>query len=177
MNRLIIEGASRPRVGAGSAKLLAFCMRVLGVDYGQKRIGLALSDPTGLLARPWKTLVREGNPRQVADALAREAAALRREDDGLRLVVIGLPRRLGGDPHDLTRTVEAIADHLRESLDVPLVLQDERLSSREAERLLSAREPDWRKRKPLLDAMAAAVILQDYLDSLPRAATPEELDS
>jgi putative Holliday junction resolvase len=145
-------------------------MRVLGIDYGQRRIGLALSDATGLLARPWKTIARSGTVDAVARTLAAEAAALAAQEDGLSAVVLGWPKRLNGRPHEQTRAVEALAEHLRRHVVVPVVLQDERLSTHEAESMLMAREPDWRKRKPLLDAMAAAVILQDYLDGLPRAA-------
>lgn len=139
--------------------------RALGVDYGERRIGLALSDVTGLLARAWKTVERTGNPSQVASALARQAEALAHEDDGLAVVVVGLPRRLNGDPTDLTPVVLDIVERLRAVLSVPVVLQDERLSSHEAEAMLAEREKDWRKRKRMLDAAAAAVILQDYLDS------------
>ncbi len=81
--------------------------RALGVDYGQQRIGLALSDATGMLARAWKTVARTGNPSQVATALAREVEELRREEDGLGVVVVGLPRRLNGEPTDQTATVLA----------------------------------------------------------------------
>ena len=145
-------------------------MRVLGIDYGERRIGLALSDPTGLLARPWKTIAGVGSVDDVARVLAAEVSALQTEADGLAVVVLGWPKRLNGTAHEQTRTVEALAERLRHHVDLPVVLQDERLSSREAESVLAAREPDWRKRKLLVDAMAAAVILQDYLDGLPRAA-------
>ena len=144
-------------------------MRILGIDYGQRRIGLALSDATGLLARPWKTLMREGNPSQVASALAAEISALVAEADGLEAVVLGFPRRLNGDEHEQSVVVREVARHLRPAIAVPLHLQDERLSSREAEDLLARTEKDWRKRKAALDAAAAAVILQDYLDSSDRA--------
>jgi putative pre-16S rRNA nuclease len=150
-------------------------MRVLGIDYGQRRIGLALSDATGLLARPWKTMARAGSVQQVAAEIAREIAALRAETDGLEAVVVGWPKRLSGEANQQTRTVEALVDHLRKAVDVPIVLEDERLTSWEADSILAAREPDWRKRKPLLDAMAAAVILQNYLDALPRNPA-EDLD-
>ena len=140
-------------------------MRALGIDYGQRRIGLALSDATGLLARPWKTITATGTPARVAAALAAEIDALAAEADGLSAVALGYPRRLSGEANDQTRAVEAIAATLRTLVPVPIVLQDERLSSQEAERLLARREKDWRKRKPLLDAASAAVILQDYLDS------------
>jgi putative Holliday junction resolvase len=79
---------------------------------------------------------------------------------------VGLPRRLSGEPNEQTALVVALAARLRAIVgDMPIVLQDERLSSREAETLLARRESDWKKRKPLLDAAAAAVILQDYLDT------------
>src|SRR5688500_13987080 len=152
-------------------------MRILGIDYGQRRIGLALSDATGLLARPWKTIERRGDAEGVAAAIAREVAALQEEADGLGAVVVGLPRRLSGEAHDQTRAVEALAARLRPAVSVPVALQDERLTSREAEQTLAARERDWRKRKPLLDAMSAAIILQDYLDALPRGASTEDIDS
>jgi putative Holliday junction resolvase len=144
-------------------------MRVLGVDYGERRIGLAISDATGLLARPWKTIARRGSIARVADTLAAEVARLRAEDDGLAAVVLGFPRRLNGSPTDQTLAVEKLASSLRHRVGVPVVLQDERLSSLEADSLLARRIRDWRKRKTLLDATAAAVVLQDYLDSQARA--------
>lgn len=139
--------------------------RALGVDYGQRRIGLALSDATGMLARAWKTVERIGNPSQVATLLAREVEALVADGDGLGVVVVGLPRRLNGEPTDQTPIVLALVEQLRATVGVPVVLQDERLSSHEAESLLAQHEKDWRKRKAMLDAAAAAVILQDYLDT------------
>ena len=148
-------------------------MRVLGIDYGNRRIGLALSDATGLLARPWKTIQREGNPGQVAAALAAEIATLSAEDDGLAAIVLGLPRRLNGEEHEQTLAVRVVAEAIRKVSSVPLHLQDERLSSREAEEQLSRREKDWRKRKAALDAAAAAVILQDYLDGVNAARTQD----
>jgi putative Holliday junction resolvase len=155
-------------------------MRGLGIDYGRRRIGLALSDATGLLARPWKTIVREGSESDVleaAAAVAREVAALQSAEDGLAVVVVGWPRRLNGEPHEQTRAVEAFVGHLRTAIDVPVVLQDERLTSWEAESLLTPREADWRKRKQQVDSMAAAIILQNYLDGLPRRQAAEDLDS
>jgi putative Holliday junction resolvase len=139
-------------------------VRFLGIDYGRRRIGLALSDPTGLLSRPWKTIPRHGNPTQVAATLAAEVATLAAEDDGLAGVVLGYPRRLGGEATDQTAAVFRLADALRAQIGMPIVLQDERLTSREAESLLARRLKNWRDRMPLLDAASAAVILQDYLD-------------
>jgi putative Holliday junction resolvase len=142
-------------------------MRALGVDYGRKRVGLALSDASGMLARPWKTLAVAGIDRQAGE-LGRAVEALAAESDGLSVIVIGLPRRLSGEANEQTAAVEQLAARLGRHTAVPIVLQDERLTSHEAEELLSRREKDWRKRKSQLDAVAAALILQDYLDARPR---------
>ena len=149
-------------------------MRVLGVDYGRKRIGLALSDASGMLARPWKTIARQGSASTVAAAIAAELDGLAAAGEGVGAVVLGLPRRLNGQPNEQTQAVEAVAARLRAERSVPVILQDERLTSREAESRLAAREKDWRKRKLALDAEAAAIILQDYLDSSARPAADGE---
>jgi len=102
-----------------------------------------------------------------ADALVnvtRTIAALAAEDDGVGEVVVGLPRRLNGEPSPETAMVKAFIDQLRQRIQIPVATEDERLSSREAESRLAVGEKDWRKRKLQLDAAAAAVILQDYLD-------------
>jgi len=140
-------------------------MRAFGIDYGERRIGLALSDVTGLLASPWKTIRNDGNVGAAAQRLAIEVNALIAEPDGLAVIVIGLPRRLSGEPNEQTARVQKLAQLLREEVSLPIELQDERLTSHAADELLAHRERDWRKRKKALDAMAAALILQDYLDS------------
>jgi putative Holliday junction resolvase len=144
-------------------------MRALGVDLGGRRIGLAISDASGVLARPLAVIEASG-PAQLArvvEAVGRAAA----EEDGLGLVVVGLPRRLDGTPNDQTAGVAAFVEALRARIPQPVVLQDERLSSVEAESRLALRDRDWRSRKKKLDAAAAAVILQDYLDA--REQNPE----
>jgi putative holliday junction resolvase len=138
-------------------------VRALGVDLGRRRIGLAISDASGTLARPLGVIDASG-PEQmsrVVEAIGRTAA----EDDGLGLVVVGLPRRLDGTANEQTAAVTAFVDALRARIPQPVVLQDERLSSIEAESRLALRDRDWRSRKKKLDAAAAAVILQDYLDT------------
>jgi putative holliday junction resolvase len=141
-------------------------MRILGVDVGARRVGLAISDASGTLARPLTTLV----VTEELDAVGRVAESivqLSREDDGLDAVVIGLPRSLDGTPNDATTRVTAFVAALKSRTALPIALEDERLSSREAESRLAARERDWRRRKEKLDAAAAAIILQDYLDRRP----------
>jgi putative Holliday junction resolvase len=81
------------------------------------------------------------------------------------MVVVGLPRRLDGSPNDLTARVERFARDLAERTRLPVSLQDERLTSYEAEARLAIRDKNWRTRKQRLDAAAAAIILQDYLDT------------
>jgi putative Holliday junction resolvase len=139
-------------------------VRVLGIDYGARRIGLALSDATGTLASPWRAIERPPTDAAMLDRLVKEIATLASESDGLAAVVIGWPRRLDGSPTSETATVERLARSLADRVRVPVALQDERLSSHEAESRLATRDRDWRSRKKKLDAAAAAVILQDYLD-------------
>jgi putative Holliday junction resolvase len=146
-------------------------VRVLGIDYGARRIGLALSDATATLASPWRLVQRPPSEAETLRVMIGEIRTLAADDDGLEAVVVGWPRRLDGSPTDQTAIVQAFASALKARIDIPVILQDERLSSHEAESRLARREPDWKKRKAKLDAAAAAVILQDYLDSRPRTAT------
>jgi putative Holliday junction resolvase len=141
--------------------------RIVGLDVGERRIGVAISDATCTLARPLVTLKTTGLDGDALDVVAAEVARLAGEEDGLASIVVGLPRRLDGSPNALTPRVEKFGERLRARLDVPVMFQDERLTSREAERLLAAREKNWRVRKLRLDAAAAALLLQDYLDSNP----------
>jgi len=141
-------------------------MRAMGVDFGLKRIGIAVSDPSGTLARPVETVAGSRDPRVAARAILEAAARLERDDDPIGTIVVGLPRRLDGSANDQTPLAEALAAALRASAGTrAVVLQDERLTSHEAETLLAGREKDWRVRKARLDAVAAAVILQEYLDA------------
>lgn len=138
--------------------------RVAGLDVGERRIGVAISDVTRTLARPVGVLHTSGLQGDAVDRAVAEVARLAAEEDGLSSLVVGLPKRLDGSPSDMTPRVEAFAAALRTRTALPVVLQDERLTSREAESRLALREKDWRARKKQLDAAAAAIILQDYLD-------------
>ena len=151
-------------------------MRALGIDYGERRIGLALSDVTGLLASPWKTIPHTANIRLAAQLLVDEVKGLQLQDGGLDAIVIGFPRRLSGAANTQTARVRRLAKMIASAVDVPISLQDERLTSREADALLARRDRDWRRRKKKVDAMAAALILQDYLDSRPRVAHAADAD-
>jgi putative Holliday junction resolvase len=139
-------------------------VRVLGVDFGRKRIGLAISDASATLARPWQSIAAGTTPRASATLVA---AIIRDEgvDDPVDAVVVGLPRRLSGEDTDQTAPTRQFADALAGLAGVRVHLQDERLTSVEAESRLALRERDWRKRKAKIDAAAAAIILQDFLDA------------
>jgi putative Holliday junction resolvase len=148
-----------------TAAIILLDVRVLGIDYGLRRIGLALSDASGTLASPWRMVQRPMSEAETLEQMVEQIERLLADDDGLAAVVVGWPRRLDGSPTDQTPLVETFARALGQRVRVPVVLQDERLSSHEAESRLAARERDWRKRKGKLDAAAAAIVLQDYLDA------------
>jgi putative Holliday junction resolvase len=139
-------------------------VRVVGIDLGERRIGVAVSDASATLARPLKTIERGASDAEAIERLHALIDALAAEDD-VASVVVGLPSRLDGSPNRQTERVGTMVTMLAARLSVPVFTQDERLSSREAEERLSLREKDWRKRKAKLDAAAAAVILQDFLDA------------
>jgi putative holliday junction resolvase len=138
-------------------------MRVLGVDVGRRRVGLAISDPSGTLARPLTTWTVTG-ANDAVGRVAAEVTRLSQEEDGLAAIVVGMPSRLDGSESDEGRSVAEFMAALAARVPVPVVGGDERLTSREAESRLAVNERDWRRRKKKLDAAAAAIILQDYLD-------------
>ena len=144
--------------------------RVLALDIGRRRTGLALSDPTRTLATPYAVITAHpplGDVLRTADHLAAEP-------DGLSAIVVGRPLHLDGRPSAETVDVDAFVARLRTRTSLPVFVQDERLTSVEAEARLSATERDWRRRKPRLDAAAAAVILQDFLDRPEPAGVPAQ---
>ncbi|HYX80038.1 MAG TPA: Holliday junction resolvase RuvX [Actinomycetota bacterium] len=134
--------------------------RVLGLDLGDVRIGVAISDPERRIAVPMGT-VRTGAPADL-----RAIAELVREHDVV-LVVVGLPLRLSGERGSAAAKAEGFAEALRAVLDVPIVLQDERLSTVEAERALREGGVSGPGRRAVVDRSAATVILQAYLDGAP----------
>jgi putative Holliday junction resolvase len=132
--------------------------RVLGLDHGDARIGVAISDADRRLAVPLGT-VRTGPP----DDLKAIAELVR--EHGVTLVVVGLPLTMAGDRGTRARHAEGFAEALRSFLGVPVVLHDERLTTVEAERALRAAGAPGRRRRRAVDRSAATVILQSYLDA------------
>lgn len=137
--------------------------RVVAIDVGARRIGLAISDRTRTLARPLETIA-VASAEDAVDRVARRIDELAAEEDGIATIVVGLPSRLDGTASGAAEAIETFIGKLRARTRIPVVTEEERLSSREAESRLAVKERDWRKRKAKLDAAAAAVFLQDYLD-------------
>ena len=140
-------------------------MRTLGVDLGSVRVGVALSDPTGTLASPLAVLSRSAF---VLDQLVALAA-----EHEVGAVVVGLPRSLDGRERQAAKAARAEAGVLAERLPVPVHLQDERLSTVAAHAGLAAAGRTARQRRGSVDASAAAVLLQSWLES-PAGRRPEE---
>jgi len=134
-------------------------MRVLALDVGDKRIGVAISDPGQVLARSLKVIQR-GSRQEDFAAVARLV-----EEYEVETVVVGYPWSLDGKAHAQAEKVERYATSLAESLTVPMLLWDERFSTVSAERLMREAGLRGKKKRERVDAVAAAVILQDYLDS------------
>lgn len=140
--------------------------RVLALDLGEVRIGLAVSDPLGVTAQPLGFLRRHG---EASDALSIRALV---EEHGAGRVVVGHPLLLSGDRGSRAEHAERFAERLRSRLpgDVAVVLWDERLTTAEAERILLSDGVRRRRRREVVDAMAAVLILQSWLDA--RAGDP-----
>ncbi len=139
-------------------------MRVLALDLGSKRIGLAVSDDAQRVATPIGTLERHGDrPR-----LHREIADLVQEWEA-GILLLGLPIALDGSNGPAATAVLAERDELAEVVGVPVVVHDERMTTRIAERTLRERgDLDAKARKQVIDQVAATVILQDWLDRTAR---------
>ena len=133
--------------------------RILGVDYGDVRTGLAVSDPSGFLASGIGT-IRPGGMRNTAIAVAEEA-----KKQSAVLIVIGLPKNMDGSEGFRAQAVRAFAALLSEYTEIPCEFYDERLSTAEAHQILNLTETGGKRRKNVIDTLSAQIILQNYLDS------------
>jgi putative holliday junction resolvase len=140
--------------------------RILALDYGTKRVGVALSDELGWTAQPLETF-----ERRTLDWDVSHVASLVQEHN-VREVVLGFPLQLDGREGPAIQAMRNFAAHLEHGLPVPLVLWDERLTTKAAEDLLIAADVSRKKRKGAVDRVAAAILLQSYLASRESAATP-----
>ncbi len=137
--------------------------RALGVDYGKKRVGVAVSDALGIAASP-VDVIEETDPGKVA----KRVAAIAKEKDAKTLVV-GMPVNMDGSEHAETARVRAFAEQCGRFAGLPVEYVDERLTTRQAERHLWDAGLAQKGRKARVDMVAAALLLQSWLDSRPRS--------
>ena len=134
-------------------------MRVLAIDFGTKRIGTAVSDALGISVRPVETIKRSSKARDIArlKALVEELEA--------EAVVVGLPLRMDGGEGNAARDVKQFASSLQSQLNVEVFTHDERLTSYEAEQIMTERGLTRSERRAQSDTLAAMIILRDYLST------------
>lgn len=146
----------------GSAQIIGgFRMnkRLLAVDYGLARVGLAISDPLGITAQPLATIDRRGDKqvcREIADVV-------RTRDVGE--VIVGLPLELSGNRGEAALAVDKFVARLENHVHVPVTTWDERLTTSQAERALAESGLNWKKRRKVVDQVAACLILQGVLEA------------
>ena len=136
-------------------------MRILALDVGEKRIGVAVSDAGGTIAQAGGVIVRRSLRQVLEEVRTRVAAA------GAARIVVGLPLRMDGTEGDAAAAVRKFIEALRGAVSVPIEVQDERLSTSEAERVMIAAGAQRARRRAARDAVAAALFLQTYLDRQP----------
>lgn len=145
--------------------------RALGLDLGDRRIGVALSDAGGVLATPYETVQRVGDRVREHERLAELVV-----ETGAEVVVVGLPRSLDGSEGPAARKVRREINKLRAALDVPVETYDERFTTVSADRSLQQMDVKGARRRQVVDQVAAAVLLQGWLDSR-RPHPPSSQDS
>ena len=134
--------------------------RIMAIDWGERRVGIALSDESCTIASPHSVLERSRSLDRDIDRLAGLV-----EECDVRLVLVGLPLRLDGTQGPAAEVILQVTERLRAVLQVPVQTCDERLSTAEAERALIGGDVSRKRRKGLVDQVAAALFLQTYLDS------------
>ena len=130
--------------------------KVIGLDIGTKRIGIAISDIMGLIAHPVETILRE--PENESIRKIKQIA----EENGVKVIVAGLPKNMNGTIGEQARDCIRFAENFKDNYEV--VFEDERLTSRQAEYILAQTGRKYTKDKQLVDLKSACIILQQYLD-------------
>ncbi|KRQ86872.1 putative Holliday junction resolvase [Caloramator mitchellensis] len=133
-------------------------MRILGLDIGEKRIGIALSDPLGWTAQSLKTLERRGIKSDLMEIIKII------NEHNIEKIVVGLPKNMNGSLGPASEKVMRFCEKLKEKTDKEIVFEDERLTTMQAERILIDADMSRKKRKGVIDSVAATFILQSYLD-------------
>ncbi len=130
-------------------------MRILGLDIGSKRVGVALSDELGITAQPLETIKREDFDKVLGYITEHQVTE----------VVVGLPLNMNGSQGPAAKEVIALVDSLKQKISIPVKLWDERLTTMAVEKELIRADVSRKKRKKQIDKLAAQLILQSYLDS------------
>ncbi len=133
--------------------------RILGIDYGQKRIGIAISDPLRLIAYPLETV----ESKRIEDSIRRIL-----EEYSIEYVIIGYPLRTDGKLGEREEEVKSFAEKIKEKFNINIKLWDERYTTMEAERIIRDMGKKPSRNKEKVDRVAASLILQSYLDYLKR---------
>ncbi len=134
--------------------------RILGIDYGERRIGLAISDPMGIIAQPLTTLDTE----KIKDVFFEVKNIVKEKN--VKKVVVGLPKNMDGTIGEKGKKVLNFADDLSKELNLKIDLWDERLTSVESQKTLKQEKRKTKKDKQIVDKLSASLILQGYLESL-----------
>lgn len=134
-------------------------MRYLGLDLGTKTIGLALSDKTGLIASSYKVLRHDNNPSTCLDNLLNII-----KEEQVDVLVLGLPKNMNNTLGDRAKETLKFKEFLESKIDIPIYLEDERLTTKSAEYYLIEGNTSRKKRKKVIDKVAATIILQSFLD-------------
>jgi putative Holliday junction resolvase len=130
-------------------------LRILGLDVGEKRIGVAISDPTNTIAQPLTVVERDGGEiERISDIVS---------ENDVGEIVIGYPRNMDGSAGTMAEKVSAFSDLISKRIDLPVTFIDERLSTAEAERMMISADLSRKKRKKSIDKVAAAIILEGRL--------------
>ena len=134
-------------------------MRILGIDYGNKRVGVAVSDSLGWTAQPLVTLQMHGHQELLVE--------IREYIDKYEIekLVVGMPYNMDGTMGKRAEITQAFVNFLKNNLELPIIIQDERLTTRQAKNILLEADVSRAGRKKVIDKMAASLILQSYLDS------------
>lgn len=132
--------------------------KIMGLDLGDKTIGVAISDLLGLTAQGVTTIIRKSNKEDYG--ILKEMI----DEHNIEKVVVGLPKNMNGTIGPQAEKTIKFAEKLKNKFDIDLIYQDERLTSKSAERMLIAGDVRREKRKDLIDKVAATIILQAYLD-------------
>lgn len=134
-------------------------MRYLGLDLGTKTIGLAISDKTGLIASSYKVLHHDNNPESCLDELKSII-----DSNNIEALVLGLPKNMNNTLGERALSTLKYKNFLEFNIKIPIYLEDERLTTKSAESLLIEGDTSRKKRKKVIDKVAATIILQSFLD-------------